>query len=377
MTTYTIFEDSSQNYYGGGQRITILIIKKILETNNNVIVFDQGFNSKFRKELNEINNSNLIVKKLFNFNLLINSENKFNLAYQCSKFLNFFLFLIPNVMIINNCLYNCVKKNERLFFLSCTTFSLLFKFFIVKKIHKSVHYAHQYISNKLIIKKIIDFLLNKFDLIICVSSFISDNYENIFSRKKKILYTPQKVINLEPKKFNKELNVFTISNIIKWKGISYLLNSHKNLKNKDKIKFHIFGKGSELDNYKKKFTNKNIIFYGFKSDSFIENFLKYQAHLSIVSSIKEEACPHLPILSFSYAIPSIVTNIGGQSSLIEDNFNGLKVDIESSESFASKIDYVFDNKKIYEKMSKNAHKTSYNFSLEKYLLNISEIFNLK
>ena len=74
MTTYTIFEDSSQNYYGGGQRITILIIKKMLETNNNVIVFDQGFNSKFKKDLNEINNSNLIVKKLFNFNLLINSE---------------------------------------------------------------------------------------------------------------------------------------------------------------------------------------------------------------------------------------------------------------------------------------------------------------
>lgn len=376
MTTYIIFEDSSQNYYGGGQRITILIIKKILEGKKKVIVFDQGTNSKFLKELNEINDSNLIIKNLFNFNFIHNSENKFNLSYQYSKLLKFFLFFIPNTMIINKCLHNYVNKNERLFFLSCTTFSLLFKFFIFKKIHKSVHYAHQYISNKLTIKKIINFLLNKFDLIICVSSFISKNYENISNRKKKILNTPQKVINIKPKKFENELNVFTISNIIKWKGVNYLLDSHKDLKNKDKIKFHIFGKGSELANYKKKFLNKNIIFHGFKSESFIENFLKNQAHLSIVSSIKEEACPHLPILSFSYAIPSIVTNIGGQSSLIEDNFNGLKVDIESSESFASKIAYVFDNKKIYEKMSKNAHKTSYNFSLEKYLLNISEIFNL-
>ncbi len=218
-----------------------------------------------------------------------------------------------------------------------------------------------------------------YDLLICVSKFISNNYSNIPSDKKVILNTPQQSSNVKNKEYVDEFNVFSISNLINWKGVNVYLDSYRLLRNKKniEIKYHVFGTGIELNRYKEKYKSNNIHIYGYKSDDYIKDFLINKAHLSIVPSIKEEACPHLPILSFSYAIPCIVTNIGGQSDLINDYYNGLKVEPESAESIAIKIDFLIENKDKYIELSKNSKLSSFKYTFDNYLNKINEVMLLK
>ena len=371
--TYFVYEDSSQNFYGGGQRISKIIIEEILKSNKKVILFDTNLKSKFINELKKLKNKNLKFQKIIHLNFSLNKKNSYTLLYLITKIINLLFFFIPNFLILNFHAIREVYFKNNVIFLSNTTFNIIYKFFIITKIKKSIFYAHQYIGNHLFIKTLIEKVLSFYDEIVCVSKFISKNYQNIPENKKIILNTPQKLSFVKNKDFKNEFNVFSISNLIEWKGIDKLLESYSLLKNKKKlnVKYHIFGTGSEIHKYKKKYKNKNIYIYGYKSDNFIKNFLIQKANLAIVPSIKEEACPHLPILSFSYAIPTIVTNIGGQSDLIKNNYDGFKIKANSSISISEKIDYLLQNKDKYLEMSKNAKKSSYNYSIDKYLKKIS------
>ena len=131
-----------------------------------------------------------------------------------------------------------------------------------------------------------------------------------------------------------------------------------------------------LKKYKHTYKNKNIKFYGYKSDKFLKDFISEKAHISIIPSIKEEACPHLPILSFAYAIPCISTNIGGQLDLIKENYNGAVVPVKSSEKIAEQIFNITNNKKDYKRYSLNAKESSKIYDLEKYLNKISKILEI-
>ena len=377
-SSYFIIEDSSQNFMGGGQNITLKIINHLIKNKKKIVIFDTGNKSYFYNEIQKYKQEKLVFFcKIYNINIFKNKKNNLNFLNILLKLFLFLFFLFPNLILIN---YSIIKySSNKNYFLSCTTTSLLFSNFIFykKRSFKFIHYLHQYYEINSLMNNFVNFFLKNYDIIICVSKFIERSLK--VDVKKYVINTPEKISNLKYKEIvSKTINILSISNLIEWKGINYLAESYKYLKKKSKFeyKIHIFGDGPLLKTYKQTYKNKNIKFYGYKSDKFLKYFIRKKAHISVVPSIKEEACPHLPILSFAYAMPCVSTNIGGQLDLIKKNYNGAVVPIKSSEKIADQIINITNNKNDYKRYSLNAKKTSKFYDLEKYLSRISKVLEV-
>ena len=61
--------------------------------------------------------------------------------------------------------------------------------------------------------------------------------------------------------------------------------------------------------------------------------------------------------AFSFHVPVIASDIGGLPYIVKDESNGLLFEPENFKSFNNKLDYIYNNKKQRDKMSKNAYKT--------------------
>ena len=94
--TYFVYEDSSQNFYGGGQRISKIIIEEILKSNKKVILFDTNLKSKFINDLKKLKNRNLKFQKIIHLNFSLNKKNSYTLLYFITKIINLLFFFIPN-----------------------------------------------------------------------------------------------------------------------------------------------------------------------------------------------------------------------------------------------------------------------------------------
>ena len=70
MNTIFVFEDSSQSFFGGGQKITLYVCK-ILSDKYQIFIFDYTDNSIFNQSIQKFTNNVFLLKKeeknIFNF----------------------------------------------------------------------------------------------------------------------------------------------------------------------------------------------------------------------------------------------------------------------------------------------------------------------
>jgi glycosyltransferase involved in cell wall biosynthesis len=87
-----------------------------------------------------------------------------------------------------------------------------------------------------------------------------------------------------------------------------------------------------------------------------------------------EGLPMVIIEAMSYGKPVVASNVGGISEIVINGENGYVVE-NSADAFAEKIQYILENKLIYEKFSANAYRQfREHLTVEKMLQGYMEIY---
>lgn len=365
-----VFEDSSKSKFGGGQKETLKIIK-VLENYFEIYAFDTDLKSVFAEKLKTLH--------IGGFNKLYFTGKIGNKPYSSFNTSLLELITTPFLIVYNllNVLHFLKIKNINNFLIYAATKKVMILAILIKRIFprcKVIYHAHNIITQETLYSKIFNFFLKKCDLIICVANAVKNSLkikkDNMIVVPNSIEISPLK----QPKSINniKEIIVASFTSLIKWKGIEYFMESYRYLKNKDIVKYYIYGFGKEME-YLKSFENENVILKGFCDN--VGKILDSLVHIVVLPSIDSEACPEIVLEALACGIPVITTDMGGQKELIYNKNVGFCVPSKNAKAIAAKIDYLIDNPEIYNEYSKNALEYAKQFDIDIYKKNIIEIFN--
>ncbi|OED30881.1 glycosyltransferase family 4 protein [Methanosphaera sp. WGK6] len=225
-------------------------------------------------------------------------------------------------------------------------------------------------SNK-IIKPLIKYTLKHSDNIYFVSEKLEEKALalNIPQLKEKSKLTPNTVnihkfkpIKENEKKLNKQYHnplVIFIGNLVKQKGLIYLLEAKKIAKTKYDLL--IYGEGPEkklLEKYIQENKLENTYLMGKTTTP--EKIIP-ESDVMVLPSISEGASI-VALESMSCGKPLVITNSGNISSIITNNETGIIVPIKNPSKLSEEIDKLIKNKEKRENIGKNARK----LIIEKY-----------
>lgn len=168
-----------------------------------------------------------------------------------------------------------------------------------------------------------------------------------------------------------------LGRIAESKGIGVLLQSCKILRKKN-IPFILKFAGKEeitgqyLDSFIDLLGN-NFIYEGVVSGERKNQFIK-SLDIFILPSFFE-GLPMSLLECMSFGVVPITTSVGSIGEIIQDNINGLFIEVKDSNSICEKIIYLNKNRKIMQALSTAAQECILqNFSPSNYISNLNEIY---
>lgn len=188
-------------------------------------------------------------------------------------------------------------------------------------------------------------------------------------------YTDEEFENYIEKKNFKDINVLYLSNMIKSKGYFEVLKLAKQYSNKDYI-FHFAGgwqhnqdKKDFFEFIKKNNLEKKVIFHGFVNGNQKKELFE-KANIFVLPT-RNEAFPLSILEAFSYGLPSLSTNEGSISYIIDYKSGIVITDLNDLQNAFEKMINNFVNKATAKYCRQ---RYLYNFSLEKFEKDLVELF---
>ena len=167
------------------------------------------------------------------------------------------------------------------------------------------------------------------------------------------------------------MKVVNLSSLINIKGIEYFMLSYDFLRNKKSIFYQIHGEGS-LRKELEPLQNTNIRLMGFTSNP--EKII-IKSDVLVVTSVIPESFSLVAVEAFKYGKPVITTSIGGQAEIVVDHEVGLHCFPKNPQSLAEKIDLLYEDKELYDRLSSNALEHSKKFKYEIFNEKILQVFD--
>ena len=167
------------------------------------------------------------------------------------------------------------------------------------------------------------------------------------------------------------MKVVNLSSLINIKGIEYFMLSYDFLRNKKSIFYQIHGEGS-LRKELEPLQNTNIRLMGFTSNP--EKII-IKSDVLVVTSVIPESFSLVAVEAFKYGKPVITTSIGGQAEIVVDHEVGLHCFPKNPQSLAEKIDLLYEDKELYDRLSSNALEHSKKFKYEIFNEKILKVFD--
>ena len=238
--------------------------------------------------------------------------------------------------------------------------------------------------------KVIGFLNKTLtDVYIAVADAVKDNLEQsgIPTEKIRTIYNGVEAVKEIPCEKRKQLRdsmgidedetVFGIfARLEPVKGHKYFIKAARNLhKAEKKAKFLIVGAGSLEDSLKKSAVSygleDKIIFTGFVEDT---TELLNIVDVNVISS--ESEAMSLSILeAMSLSKPTVATDVGGNSQLVQTGKTGILVGPSDSTSLAEAMISLIDNKKLYSECSAGAKEEYENkFTAQKMVKGLEKLY---
>ena len=170
-----------------------------------------------------------------------------------------------------------------------------------------------------------------------------------------------------------------LGRISKEKGLEYIYQAFKTLKETENYtpEFYLAGKGEDEEEYLLKFTEllgNNFHFKGVVSGDTKTNLLKLCNVFLLPSFFEGLPISLLEAMSFSQA--PIVTNVGSIKYVVEDQKNGLFVEVKNSNEIANAVRLLTENPNLKESIGRSAKKTVYeNFNPQDYVTKLNAIYS--
>jgi glycosyltransferase involved in cell wall biosynthesis len=199
--------------------------------------------------------------------------------------------------------------------------------------------------------------LNYCNKIICSSDFVKNNFfKNI--KENIITITPGVDISkFKPVSTSLKNNILFIGNFTEgynWKGLDYLIEAVKNIKNSSLV---VIGEGNSKDIL-------NINFKGIKTGNELIKEIQ-RCSILVLPSISPESFGIVLIEAMACKKPVIGSNIGGIPYVIDNEVNGLLVPPKDSPALADAIIKILKNPTLAKKMGENGYKkVKENFTLD-------------
>lgn len=175
----------------------------------------------------------------------------------------------------------------------------------------------------------------------------------------------------------------TVGRLEKQKGIDYLIEAANIIINDSKdsnimnIRFIIVGDGSlknELEDLtKEKGIQKYFYFVGFKSINEVYEIM-ISSDMFILPS-RYECFPYTILESMAIGLPCIVSNVGGNSELVDNRITGYVVPPGDIQDLAKEIAELVKNKNLRMKFGENARYKINEFSIENMIEKTAEVYN--
>ncbi|MBR6253294.1 MAG: glycosyltransferase [Clostridia bacterium] len=176
-----------------------------------------------------------------------------------------------------------------------------------------------------------------------------------------------------------EVVIGYLARLVELKGHKYLIDSAKILKEKykdTKFKVLIMGSG-DYEQTLKEYAKQNgvediVIFTGFITNTEeMLNIVDIQVNCSYLSETTNLAL----IEGLSLGIPSVATNIGGNSQIVKDNVNGYVVPIQDPEKMAESIYLITKDPERYSQMKNEAKRIfEEEFNSKVFAKNIEKVY---
>lgn len=244
----------------------------------------------------------------------------------------------------------------------------------------------QFLFKTRIVKNIIQYSLKQADEISVVSSAIKEKIFKIYPKLQKQISINVVPMGVNTKRFMKlsmnrkdPRDIAFIGRLVEKKGVSYLIEAIKLLKNWGiDTNLRVIGDGPLLPELKKQAEDySNIKFIGFIQNNKLTEVLKGTG-LVIVPSIQastgdREGLPVTCMEGLAMGVPVIATNTPGITDIITEGENGYIVQERSVEQIAEKIKYLINAPEVYDRLSTNALLSSKKYDWSEIGAQYSEI----
>jgi glycosyltransferase involved in cell wall biosynthesis len=232
--------------------------------------------------------------------------------------------------------------------------------------------------------KFTNFFLKNVNVIL-LSPLLEKDFEKI-NTYKRILFLPNGVENnytdeefkkyIEKKDF-KDIHILYLSNMIKSKGYFEVLKLAKLYTNQDYI-FHFAGAWQDSQNendffefIKENDLDKKVIFHGFINGNQKKELFEKASIFVFPTRYENEAFPLSILEAFSYGVPTLSTDEGSISYILDDKSG---IVISHLEDLPSAFDKMLDNFVNTKTVIYCRQRYLDNFSLEQFENNLVEIF---
>lgn len=213
-----------------------------------------------------------------------------------------------------------------------------------------------------ILRPILKYVLNKADNVYFVSEELKKKSILLCGKQieEKSAITPNTVNTNKFKPSNKTKEILKeydqpivifIGNLVKQKGLKYLLESKKN--SKTKYTLLIYGDGPEKESLKKYIQTNNIQDTYLMGKTNTPEKIIPESDIMVLPSISEGASI-VALESMACGKPLIATNTGNIGNVIANNENGIIVPPKNSKILQEAIDNLVTNKEKRDKIGKNA-----------------------
>jgi glycosyltransferase involved in cell wall biosynthesis len=174
--------------------------------------------------------------------------------------------------------------------------------------------------------------LNRFDHVTCPSLELKE-FITKWGVNRPIYFIPNGVEDTQRRQVETEYDLISVCRLVKWKNLDKLIIANAD----SKTKLAIVGDGPEEDNLKQiaSSVNSNVVFLGkLTTAQVIDNLFKSKIFV-LVSDY--EGLSFSLLQAMACGLPSIVSNIQGNTDVIVDNQDGLIVNLKEDFALAQSI----------------------------------------
>lgn len=225
------------------------------------------------------------------------------------------------------------------------------------------------IPNNFLVRKLRDFLYERYANGVVVQTESNKEYFSKKTQAKSVVITNPIDPSLNKGSaldVEKENIIVSVGRLKKQKNHSLLIKSFKEISNLfPEYKLYIYGEGDYRNDLEELISNLQLSDKVFLPGNISNIFEHIKIAKLFVLSSDYEGMPNALIEAMCIGLPVISTKVSGAKEIIENNYNGLLIDVNNEEQLTKCLKELLSDERKLKELGINASKSFDNYSIEK------------